>query len=231
MWTQAGTIGPGDMPDPPLSYAPGLADGGAPRPASAGPPPALPAAPGATAPGPGLFVQFGGDVAVGDLPSDFGACLPPYGSASASCDVIVGSTMHGSGYCSTPPYSTMSYCACVNNAIGCPMLAATACANNEFAYRPTDMLAPSGQAYLACKDTTICNDIIDVYGSENVVTGITQDCGKVTDIRQLIGSNPAIAILIFLFVVVLAFLLAGPSDLPKPRGHPGGRRPQPGAAP
>ena len=153
------------------------------------------------------FVQFGPDVPRRALPPAFAACLPPDNDPSPACDAIVGDTAHG-GYCSEAPYRTMGYCACVNNAIGCPMIAAAACANSAFAYRPTAMQAPAGQDYQSCKGVTICNNIANVYGSQNIVSGITQECGVITNLTNIVKTNPVFAALTFLLVVALAVLLA-----------------------
>jgi len=157
------------------------------------------------------YVQFGPDAPLSSLPKDFAACLPPNNAPSAACDGIVGDSSHG-GYCSEAPYNTMSYCACVNNAIGCPMIAAAACANSAFAYRQTAMQAPNGQAYQDCKNVTICNNIIDVYGSQNIVSGVTQECGVITNIQNIISTNPTLAVLAFLLFIMLVVLLSMRTD-------------------
>jgi len=118
----------------------------------------------------------------------------------------------GNGYCSVDRYSRMTYCSCVNNAIPCPMDAAASCANSAFAYRPSNMIAPNGQAFKACKDATICVNIVEVGGSQNVVTGISQECGAIQNVRNIINSNPILAGIALILIIILVFLVLSRSS-------------------
>lgn len=169
--------------------------------------------------GPTTFTQFGPDPPLSDLPQAFQACVEDPAS-SPNCDATVGSAAAGQGYCSQPAYAQTTYCACVNNAIPCPMVAAAACANSAFAYAPTTMQAPGGQAYLRCKGQPICVNIVEVGGSQNIVTGITQQCGLITDVQNLISTSPLLAALTFILIVMIAVLLSL-------RTTPAGRAPPP----
>ena len=160
-------------------------------------------------------LQFGPDAPLSNLPVEFRACLPPNTlspAQQASCDTAVGSMASGIGYCSEAPYNTMTYCACVNNAIPCPMIAAAACVNSAFSYRPSDMLAPNGQSYLDCKGTPICVNIVEVGGSQNVVSGITQECGVIQNITNVISTNPPLAVLAIILFIMLVILLSMRSE-------------------
>jgi hypothetical protein len=157
------------------------------------------------------YVEFGPDVPIGVLPQPFRDCLPG-NPASADCDAIVGSTQIGTGYCSVDPYRRMSYCACVNNKIPCPMIAAVACANSAYAYLPTGMTPPDGAKYVSCKSSPICVNLVDVGGSQNVVPGVVQQCGTVTNVTRSITANPAlVALALVLIFVIAAFLWLRPS--------------------
>jgi hypothetical protein len=176
---------------------------------------------------PTTFTQFGPDPPIATLPQAFRRCLSP-NAASAGCDGSIGSLQSGSGYCAvttpdprypgTAPYAQSTYCACVNNAIPCPMVAAAACANSAFAYAPTKMTPPDGAAYAACKGQPICVNLIEVGGNQNVVSGITQQCGVIQNIQNIISTNPALAVLAFLLFVTLVVLLSMKTGGPGQRG-------------
>jgi hypothetical protein len=167
------------------------------------------------------FAQFGPDPPLSTLPSDFLACLTT--PASLDCDNIVGKAGSGNGYCAQGAYQQTTYCACVNNVIPCPMVAAAACANSAFAYTPTKMTPPNGEAYLACKGQPICINLVAVGGNQNVVSGITQECGTIEKITDTIAASPSLAAIAFVLLVMLVILL---SVRPEDAG-PGG----PGAPP
>ena len=151
------------------------------------------------------FTQFGPDPPLAGL--SFAGCLPP-NPPSVACDNLMGSAQHGSGICADSSYAKTTYCACINNAIPCPMVAAAACANSAFAYLPTNQLPPNGTEFLACKDRQICVNLVEVGGSQNVVSGITQQCGPITNIYNSIKANPTLAILAFLLFILLVVLMS-----------------------
>jgi hypothetical protein len=163
------------------------------------------------------FTQFGPDPPFASLPEAFQKCLPP-NAQTVTTDGVIGSLASGQGYCSqtTPdprypgsaPYAQSTYCACVNNAIPCPMVAAAACANSAFAYLPTRMTPPSGSAYAVCKDRPICINIVEVGGNQNIVSGITQQCGVIQNIQNVIQTSPTLAALAFLLFITLVVLLS-----------------------
>lgn len=155
------------------------------------------------------LTSFGPDTPLDALPLSFRRCLPPNvltPAQQSACDAIVGSITAGTGYCSVAPFTGMTYCGCVNNSIPCPMIAATACANSASAFQPTAMRAPDGQAYLACKGRPVCVNLVEVGGSQNVVKGVTQQCGDIQNFRTFILANPALLILVILLVIMLAVL-------------------------
>lgn len=153
------------------------------------------------------YTQFGPDTPISELPANLRACLPP-NAPSGKCDATIGSLESGQGYCSQSPYDKMTYCSCVNNAIPCPMVAAAACANSAFAYSTTEMQAPDGQAYAACKGQPICVNIVEVGGSQNVVTGITQQCGVIQNVQNIISASPTLAAVAFILVIMLIVMMA-----------------------
>ena len=122
--------------------------------------------------------------------------------------MIVGSLASGQGYCSQAPWANMTYCACVNNAIPCPMMASSACANSAFAFKPTNMLPPNGVSYGECKNASICVNVVEVGGSQNVVSNITQECGVIQNVQNLVNTSPMLAAITFILIIVLIILLA-----------------------
>jgi hypothetical protein len=86
------------------------------------------------------------------------------------------------------------------------MIAAAACVNSAFSYTPTRM-TPDGEAFLQCKGQPICINLVEVGGSQNVVDGITQQCGTIQNIKNVISTSPPLAMLTaFLFIVLLVLL-------------------------
>lgn len=156
------------------------------------------------------FYQFGPDPAFSTLPAAFQACI---NAPSASCDSAVGSADAHSGFCSGP-YAQSTYCACVNNVIPCPMKAAAACANAEFAYLPTAMM-PGGRENAECASAQICVNSIEVGGSQNVVWDATQECGNTQVLNHFLTSNPTYSVLVF--VLLLAMLVVAILPAPRPR--------------
>jgi hypothetical protein len=158
------------------------------------------------------YTQFGPDAPIEALNTDFSKCLPPNiltVKEQADCDKIVGSKASGSGFCSATNfgYDRMTYCACVNSAIPCPMLASAACANSANAYMPSKML-PTGAAFAECKDARICVNIVEVGGSQNIVSGITQECGAIQNVENIINTNRALAVIVFILIIILVILIA-----------------------
>ncbi len=172
---------------------------------------------------PTTFVQFGPDPPIDSLPAAFQACLPP-NAPSSSCDAIIGSLQEGTGFCSDSHYAQTTFCSCVNNAIPCPMLAAAACANSAFSYVTSRQTPPDGEAYVTCKGQPICVNIVEVGGNQNVVSGITQECGTITNIENTVSANPTLAAITFIICIILIILATARTDsgrelpLPPPPG-------------
>jgi hypothetical protein len=162
------------------------------------------------------ITQFGPDAPLTQLPADFRACLAPYNTLTPAqleaCDVVVGNDASGNGYCAQEPYRTMTYCACVNSPITCPTVASVQCTRSQLAYAPTSMLPPAGRQYLACKGQNICVNQVLVGGSQNVVQGITQQCGVIQNINNMLSVSPPLAILAFVLIIVLIAVLVAPTD-------------------
>lgn len=174
------------------------------------------------------YTEFGPDVPPAELPPDFLECLPP-AAPSTACDLTVGSLASGLGYCgqvdpasgeaiTSPVYAQMTYCACVNNAAPCPEYTSAVCANSAFAYRPHAWYAsPSqGESYDAnCQNTPICVNLVEVGGDQNVVSGLTQQCGTFETLQLVIGANPALALVAFFLILVIAGLLLARTERPR----------------
>lgn len=153
------------------------------------------------------YTKFGPDPALSTLPLEFQSCLPP-NPPTVDCDMnIVGSLAHGAGYCAYPAYADTTYCACVNAPITSSQCYFAPCANSAYAYMTTKMKEQSGAN---CPQGIVCINIVDVGGSQNVVTGITQQCGIITNIVNAIQANPVLASIIFVLVLVFTVLITFP---------------------
>ena len=160
---------------------------------------------------PNTYTEFGPDPPVATIPADFRACLPP-AQGSAACDLIVGSSASGLGFCGDPRWRQTTYCACVNNSVGCPSFSMAACANSAHAYKPyawyqspqPGQLSP----YETCAKSPICVNLVEVGGSQNVVSGITQQCGAITNLTRLLKANPVLAAAAFVLVIALIVVLS-----------------------
>ena len=116
--------------------------------------------------GPDFYTTFTGDTPLGALPPHMLACVTA-AAPTEWCDRVMGSAQEGAGYCASDQYRQEAYCACVNNALPCPFVTAVACANGQYAYKPTGMV--SGAEYTECSKNPpiICENIISVVGSRN----------------------------------------------------------------
>jgi hypothetical protein len=140
------------------------------------------------------------------LPADFQSCLPP-NKPSAACDTIIGNSQAGLGYCGNPEYREMTYCACVNNAVACPNFSMASCANSEYSYKPWSWDQPGTTGGASknelCAKAPICVNLVEVGGSQNVVSGITQQCGVIQNVTNIVKENPTMAILLFILIIAL----------------------------
>ena len=152
--------------------------------------------------------SFGPDPPFSSLPAQFQACIQ---KPSADCDAIIGSTAEPPGFCSENAYKQTTYCACVNNALPCPLYTSTACANSANAYVSSKLSA----GLTGCKDQNFCINVVDVGGSQNIVSGITQQCGVIQQTKNIILARPGFAALVFILIVALIIVLvsdAAPDD-------------------
>ena len=153
---------------------------------------------------------FGPDPPLASLPPDFQACVSA-AAPTAECDTIVGSAESGGGYCASPAYQQTTYCACVNNAMPCPIHVSAACANAAHAYQSSKMVASLPE----CEKTPVCINVVEVGGSQNVVSGIVQQCGTIEKMGNLISTSPLFAAIVFILVVsFLVVLISGASPEP-----------------
>jgi hypothetical protein len=163
------------------------------------------------------WAAFGPDPPAATLPAEMQACLPP-APPSLACDAIIGAADSGTGYCAADAYKTTTYCACVNNIQSCPQFSMASCANAAYAYRPAAWYAGTGPGGLSpsyqqsCATSPICVNIVDVGGSQNLVSGITQQCGVITNVTNVIKASPILAILAFILIVALVYVLMSRTD-------------------
>jgi hypothetical protein len=164
--------------------------------------------------------KFGPDPPITSLGSSVQNCLPP-NKATAACDAVIGSAQTGNGFCANPQYAQTTYCSCVNSAVACPNFALAACANTEYSYKPwywnqpSTTGGPSRNQY--CAKAPVCVNLVEVGGSQNIVSGITQQCGTIKDITNIIKTDPTMAVLIFiLFIALIIVATLHTDDDPPP---------------
>jgi hypothetical protein len=133
------------------------------------------------------------------VPSTVTNCI---GKPSAACDSIVGSSMTGNGFCSTPGNQNNTVCGCVNNILPCPNKLSPFCANNNGAYLPSYM--SNGNNDDSCPDNMCINSIDETTGGN--LSNVVQACGGSSSdlggIIQFLSSHPLV-LLVILFVVVI----------------------------
>jgi hypothetical protein len=154
------------------------------------------------------WTVFGPDPAWSSLPSEMQACIL---KPSQLCDVAIGDATSGQGFCGTPSYEQTTYCSCVNNAVACAQTTMASCANSAYSYKPysTSVPGPSGKsADQVCASTPTCVSIVDISGSQNVVSGVTMQCGVITNITNVIKTNPVLAGLIAVLFIALLIVMS-----------------------
>jgi hypothetical protein len=150
------------------------------------------------------------------LPAAMNDCMT---NNSAACDKIMGSTTIGAGYCSTDPFKQQTYCACVNNINPCPQKSNAFCSGAD-AYHPWIWNQPNGKdpsPNTICNNTPTCINNVNTTGSNNVITGITQQCGGViNNITNLIKTNPMLVGIVFVLFIALVIVLLSDTTQPPP---------------
>lgn len=146
------------------------------------------------------FYNFGPDDAINTLPRDMQACLGRNKDPMAGCDAIMGSVFSGSGYCGDPKYAGMSYCACVNSAIPCPMVAFNACANSATAYLPGMMMPDTPQTKI-CQEQSVCINEMITSGPGNTINNSHQSCNFGESLKAEAQLHPTLAILLVLVLL------------------------------
>ena len=176
---------------------------------------------------PTTWTAFGPDLPAAALPPAFQACLPP-AQPSAECDGAVGSAAAGYGFCSDPTYRRMTYCACVNNSVGCPEYAMASCANAAYSYKPAAWYAPKADGLsqdAVCAKAPVCVNL--VVG--NTSGHVTQQCGTIRNITAVVRASPLLAVVVFILVLALVVVMSQRStdDGDGDGGGPGPNRPEP----
>lgn len=162
------------------------------------------------------WTKFGPDMLPSQLPPLMQGCLPP-NAPSRSCDTAMGNAQSGTGFCASPSFEKTTYCACVNNAVTCPQNSMAACASALYSYKPWIWNQAIGgeSRNETCAKTPICVNLVEVGGSQNLVSGITQQCGTIQNITNVLKTNPTLAILLFiLFIAFIVVLSITPTDDP-----------------
>ena len=151
------------------------------------------------------------------LPPDMNQCM---NQNSKDCDDIIGSTTAGKGYCSNGQrYAQQTYCACVNNINACPQKSNAFCSGAD-AYHPWIWGQPNGKdpsPNTVCNNSPTCINNVNTTGNNNVITGITQQCGGViNNITNLIKTNPMLVGIVFvLFIALIIVLLSDTTPPPE----------------
>lgn len=180
------------------------------------------------------FTEFG--VAAGypstplaQLPAAFQAAMnnAQTGKQTAADDLNMGSVAQGSGYCANPAFRQQLYCACVNAPIAYPECIFGACANAagpQGSYKTTAMQATVGNAEKECPSSVTCIQVIEMGGSDNVASNVTQElnCGSgAGGAGGLLSDLEQYWVIIAMAVLILLLtggLLASRADRPRPPG-------------
>jgi hypothetical protein len=129
--------------------------------------------------------------------------------------VLIGNAATGYGFCGQEETAQMTYCACVNNSTACPQYSMASCANSAYAYKPWSWyqpgLAGKPSEDAKCEKTPICVNLVEVGGENNVVSGVTQQCGTFSRMVNILKASPALAVLAFLLLIALVVTLVTPS--------------------
>ena len=168
------------------------------------------------------WVSFGPDMPLAALPADMHDCL--INPSNRNCDDIIGNAEHGQGYCSNPAYKRTTYCACVNNKIGCAQYGMASCANSAYAYKPWNwyQATAGGQSYdKECSTKPICVNLVEVQGSQNIMPNVNQQCGPITNITNVLSTSPTLATLSFILILAFIYVMSIRTD------SPGGKQPPP----
>lgn len=154
--------------------------------------------------------SFGPDQPISKLRADVKACVTGNTSTEA-CDEIMGGLASNQGWCADPNNATQTYCACVN----APSTGYNAacffspCVNNAFAYQNQNQR----NGVLKCPtNAVICNEIISITGSDNIVSGVTMECGIITKVTNVIKASPYLAVLLFVLILTLVMVIAMKPD-------------------
>ena len=160
-----------------------------------------------------VITMFGPDESPYSLPADVQACVMGDQSTGA-CDATMGSSQSGLGWCARGGNASQTYCACVNAPTPAAACFFAPCTNNAFAYIPTkqrDMIRnANGQS--CPSGTVICNQIFQVGGSNNVVSNISQQCGIITNVTNVIKASPYLAVLLFVLILLLVMVISMKPD-------------------
>lgn len=180
------------------------------------------------------WTTFGPDPPPDSLPIAAQKCLAPM-TSSPSCDNYIGYAASGQGFCAQDEYKRTTYCACVNNAVACPQYSMASCANAAFAYKPSwwyTKTGPNGDGPSkneTCEKTPICVNLVEVGGNQNMVANVTQQCGTVTNVTNMLKANPMMSAFALILFIMLIIVLAvhteddddtttssGPDNTPSP---------------
>lgn len=125
------------------------------------------------------------------LTSELSSCLA---TPSTACDITIGSTAMGSGYCSNN--NDYVICACVNSTTACPQYTNPYCGNSPSSYKAT---------YLPdCSDMKFCVNSTILGGSNNNVESTTQIC---SDADVVNVSTPLTYMLFIVLFIITAVVL------------------------
>ena len=154
------------------------------------------------------ITSFGPDAPLSSLPAKIKACVTGNASTADCDDIMTAACAEGS------PYEAQTYCACMNAPTPAAACFFAPCTNNAFAYviqKQRDMVEnKNGQTCPA--NAIICNQILEVGGSDNVVSGNTMQCGIITNVQNIIKASPYLAVLLIVLVLLLVMVIAMKPD-------------------
>jgi hypothetical protein len=151
---------------------------------------------------------------VDQLPAAFKTAIlnSQTGKVSAADDAVVGSLLRGSGYCASDEFKDQLYCACVNVPFANPECIFAPCANYGLAYKNSTMQGVVADRETNCPSTVNCYQILNMGGSKNIATGVSQtmNCGGVVEtFITNIQAHPFLAIVVLVLILSVVMLVSG----------------------
>ena len=134
------------------------------------------------------------------------------GTQTPADDNVIGSALSGTGLCAEDHFKQQLYCACVNAPVANPECIFAACANQQDAYKTTQMQKVINDAAKLCPTTVNCTQVFEMGGSRNIATGVVQtmNCGGIVEtFITNIQAHPFLAVVVLVLVLSVFMLVSG----------------------